>query len=100
MFIPSTKAKGCLVTIVNTDTLKTMATKIHRLQDNTSATQCFTLSDIGNYLLLAYDWEEYGGISVEAAVTSKINLTNTLTFVTECDTCSMEPMTTVKIQYS
>ena len=62
---------------MNTNTLKTMATKIHSLQDDTSVSQCFTLSDIGNFLLLAYDWEEYGGISVEAAVTSKINLTKT-----------------------
>ena len=51
-------------------------------------------------LALGNDWEEYGRILVEAAVTSKIDLTNTLAFVTECDTCSMEPMTTVKNQYS
>ena len=52
IFIPSTKAKGCLVTIVNTNTLKTMATKIHSLQDDTSAKSVFYIVRHWQFLAL------------------------------------------------
>ena len=81
IFSYETKAKGCIVFITNSDSLQTMTVKILRLRMYTYSTQCATLSDIGNYhMILAYDWEEDGSVSLKPAVIVTIMLNATTRF--------------------
>ena len=73
-FTTNTQAKGCLVVLLNTDTtLISGPLRISRNSSNNStASDCITLSDNGHYILSVYDWEEDGGLSNETAVTTNM----------------------------
>ena len=79
IFTSNSKAKGCIVLITNVDTLQTTTMKIPRY--NANASQCITLLNSGEHVVLAYDWEEDGGISAESAVTINIIVNNIIRFI-------------------
>ena len=72
MLKDGTYAKGCLISLFNTETLQTVAVKIPIEETVNVANTCIHLLASGYYVLTVYDWKQ--NVSITSVLTRELSI--------------------------